>query len=243
MSYAFKQPEIKIDVAKEVFVVSNQYYWLSKNGTFIISERLGQSSEIKSILPDTLKFPFQKLAVKKVPIVLNEDIKFNPGYDVLGAFSITPDSISIIGPDAQVKDIELVYTKSLNLNEVQENILAEVELDTDNQLKGLELSNSSVLIEATVEKFTEGIIDVPVTIVNVPSNVRLNYFPKTVQVSFYVDLNRFKQISALDFKVECDYNQIVNGNKTSFTPKLVKYSEIVKSTRLKQNKIEFVILK
>lgn len=243
VSYAFKQPKIRIDTAKDVFVVNEQYFWLSKNGTFSISERLGQSVQIKSILPDTLKFPFQKLAVKKVPVKLIEDIKFNAGYDVLGNYKISPDSISIIGPDDKVNEIEFVTTKSLNLIDIQDNIRADVEVDDSNQLIGVEFSNASVFVEAEVVKFTEGIIDVPVTIVNVPSNVRLNYFPKTVQVSFYVDLNRFKQISALDFKVECDYNQIIDGNKTSFTPKLVKYSKIVKSTRLKQNKIEFVILK
>ena len=69
----------------------------------------------------------------------------------------------------------------------------------------------------------------------------LNYFPKSVNVSFYTSLSAFNTIAANDFKVVCDYKAI-NEDSKYLEPELVKRPDNVKTTRLHQQKIEFIIV-
>jgi YbbR domain-containing protein len=92
-----------------------------------------------------------------------------------------------------------------------------------------------------VEKFTEGVVKVPVTILNIPEGLLIKYFPKEVNVTFYTSLNNFNKVKAKDFKVVCDYSKL--GEKQSFLiPEIRNKSEFAKAVKLNQQHIEFIIL-
>ncbi|HKK12554.1 MAG TPA: CdaR family protein, partial [Flavobacteriaceae bacterium] len=233
--------DIKVDFNKDVYVKDNNFVWIASKFKHKISAQLGNAAEVISLEHDTVKFPFETLSVKKVPVVLNSKVVFKPGYDVLGHFTIQPDSIDVIGSANELSQINKAETETLQLKDVTDTINEVLLLKKleDNKLK---FSQNSVKVTAKVEKFTEGMLSVPVTIINKPIDVSINYFPKTVDVSYYVSLSNYKNIKPLDFKVECDFSEIKNANKTFFTPKLVKVPELVKNARLKQNKVEFILM-
>lgn len=241
LSYQFKKPSIQIDFNRDVSVKSGHYIWVANNNRHKINAQFGNAMELISLKPDTIKFPFETLFVKKVPVVLNSKISFKSGYDIMNNLIIKPDSIKVIGAQADVEQINKVETEILNLKEVSDTIDAVLPLKKLDNSK-IKFSKSSVKVLAKVEKFTEGTLEVPVTIVNKPLDLSINYFPKAIAVSYYVSLNNYKNIKPLNFKVECDFSEIENTNKTFFTPKLVKSPDLVKNARLKQNKVEFIII-
>jgi len=98
-------------------------------------------------------------------------------------------------------------------------------------------------VEAIIEKFTEGTLEVPVTVKNLPKNIKINYFPKSIPVSFYVQLSKYNEVTVDDFAIECNYDEIKNTQRTFFTPRLIEYPDIVKNARLKQDKVEFILTK
>ena len=89
--------------------------------------------------------------------------------------------------------------------------------------------------------FTEGTIEVPVTMTNRPEDITINYFPKTVTILYYVDLDSFGLIKANDFIVECNYEDI-NEEQTYLIPKIVKSPELIKRVNIKQKRIDFIKL-
>ena len=95
---------------------------------------------------------------------------------------------------------------------------------------------------AKVGKFTEGTLEIPISVINLPVNTNINFFPKTVTVVYYVNLSDYNSIKALDFKVECDYSEIGNTNSPFLFPKLIKMPEAVKNARIKQNKVEYILI-
>ena len=107
--------------------------------------------------------------------------------------------------------------------------------------KDLKFSNKSISLTATVEKFTEGALKVPVAIKNIPNNKTIKYFPKTVNVTYYTSLNNFKTISAKDFRVECDFSKTTN-NQSFLLPELTKSPATVKHVKINQQHIEFIII-
>lgn len=236
------QPKLTIDFKSDIALQKDRYVWISKKATPKIQSTLGNSVEILSIQPDSLIFSFEKLTVKKVPVRLKSNFKMLSGYDISSAVKMVPDSITIVGPDGQVSKITSITTKMLELKDVHSNINHTIDIQKTEELKPLSLSHNSIKISAKVEKFTEGVFDIPVTISNLPEHTQINYFPKTISVAYYVSLANYKFIKPSDLRIECDYNTILNSEQTFLTPKLTKYPELIKSARLKQNKVEFILI-
>jgi hypothetical protein len=99
----------------------------------------------------------------------------------------------------------------------------------------------SVNVKAEIKRFTEGTIEIPITIENKPDNIKINYFPKSVTLSYYVDLDNYNGIATSDFIVECNYADL-EENQTYFVPKVLKKPEFVKRISIKQKRIDFIKL-
>ena len=241
LTFHFKKQAISIDFEKDVMVKDSNYIWITGKNKHKIKAQLGNSTEILSLEHDSIIFPFQTLSIKKVPVVLNSKITFKSGYDILDHYILKPDSVNVIGSSSDISSMTKVETEILNLKDISDSISTTIilkKLENHN----IKFSETSINVSSKVEKFTEGTLEVPISIINKPIDVSINYFPKEVAVSYYVSLNNYKTIKTIDFKVECDYSEIENTNKTYLTPKLVKIPELVKNARLKQNKVEFILI-
>ncbi|WP_370390885.1 CdaR family protein [uncultured Winogradskyella sp.] len=207
---------------------------------YLFEEKLGESYVVRSLKPDTLVFEYARLASKRVPVTLVSDISYAIGFDVLGDFSFSTDSVRIVGPEELIAPIETIETEVLKLNGVKENIQEVVELDINN-LKNIEIFPKSVTVKGEVSRFTEGTLEIPVLVTNQPDDVQVNVFPKSVTVSFYVDLQNYKEISPSDFIVECEF-PVDDSSVSYLVPKLVKKPDIVKRSSIKQKRIDFIII-
>ncbi len=237
LSYVFYKPKLEIDFAK-LNTTSRYYVWSNKNNSDVINQ-FDSNVEIISINPDTLFFTYDRNFVKMVPVRLHKAIQFTSGYDILNDIKPIPDSIKVIGPKTILDSIGYVDTEPLRLKEVNKSIKTDLKLlPTSNPQ--VVYSKKSVSIEAKVEKFTEGVLEIPITVLNVPESISLSYYPKKIKVYFYTSLNDFKKISRNDFRIECDFKSI-NNSGTYLTPKIKLKPNTVKNIRLNTNKVDFII--
>ena len=240
LKYYLKQPKLFIDFKNDVNKKDSIFIWTSSKGFSYINDQFDKDIKLKSINPDTLKFRFDVNAIKYIPIKSNVNLTYSPGYDVLNKTTITPDSVKVIGPASILSRLNKIETEKFELKEVKTSVNKILKLKLDSINSNLKVANKDIVFNAEVEKFTEGNISVPVQIVNVPKGITLTHFPKSINVSYYTSLKSFKEIEKSDFKVVCDYNELKDG-RAYLTPKLVKKPDVVKSTRLHQQKIEFII--
>lgn len=238
----FKQP-VKIDYDSDLYYNNEHYSWVANKSAHKIKSLVGSRVEMLSITPDTLNFRFETLETKKVPIKLQANISYLIGYDVLDKVEIKPDSVTVIGAENIVSTIEEISTEPLSLKDVNASFSQSIALKLPKVDGNIKLSSQKVTVTSEVVKFTEGAVEVPVTLVNTPKNLTINYFPKVVTVLYYVPLNRFNEIKPSDFKVVCNYEEIAQTDKKAMTPKLTSVPEAAKSTRIKQNKVEFIVVK
>lgn len=243
MSYYFYNKTYELDFANNTYVKDKTYIWLAEQGAYNLKEQLGNAVNVVSVKPDTLRLPFGTMSVKKVPVVLDSKIDYAAGYDTLYGVSLIPDSVKVIGAEEELLKIEHVNTKPLRLEQVKTNIDVFIGLDFENESKRLKLSKDKVTVKTIVEKFTEGNFEIPVAMVNLPKDVEINYFPKHIKVSYYVSLKDYNEISPNDFKIECDYKEALTSGDSFFKPKLIVLSEKVKTSKMKQNKVEYIIVK
>ena len=242
LRYSFYKPKLQIDFKTDVVLKNKTYIWNAQQNSPKIDSKFRNSVDVISIQPDTLRFPYQSLTVKKVPVKTNMTIEFASGYDMSSKIKVIPDSIKIIGSPKWVSEVDYVTTEKIELKQINSNIQKTLNIEMEEALKHLKLSKKQVTIKGHVEKFTEGTFNVPVTIINLPSGININYFPKTIPVAYNVSLNNYKLVKSSDFKIECNYKDIDNSGKTFLIPKLIKIPEIVKSARLKQKKVEFILM-
>lgn len=241
LNYYVTKPKIKIDFSKDVYKTENTFVY-NKSKSYLKNTQFDKQVELLSISPDPITFRYGVNMVKKVPVRVNADINFFPGFDRSTRLISEPDSITIVGPNLLVSKINFLETEATVLKDVRTNIAETVSIKLPKNTSDLKFSQNQIKLNAKVEKFTEGTLNIPVTVIGVPKNVKLKYFPKTVNVSYYVSLSEFNQIKTNSFKVVCDYRK-TNVNQSFLVPELKKYPDFVKHVKLRQQRIEFIVTK
>ena len=240
LKYYFSKPEITINFQKDVTKKDSMFVWNKARLFTNTEDQFGSQVTLLDVSPDRLYFRYDSNLVKKVPVVLNTDISFKPGYDLSGNYTVAPDSIKVIGPDILVSKIKSVQTEKVTLANVNSDILMSIKLQLPKKEKEIVYSKKEVTLRGRVERFTEGTLKVPINVINVPEGKRVKYFPKDINVIYYTSLNNYKNITAKDFKVVCDYQKSTN-NQSFLLPELIKVTDKVKTAKISQQHIEFII--
>lgn len=239
LKYYLSDPSVTVDLA-DLESKNNEYYWTNIKGMAHINSQFGENVKIMAVNPDSMIFRFDRNAVKKIPVEFNSNIAFVPGFDISEKLELIPDSIKVIGPKIVLDSISKIQTQMLDLKEVKSDIETPLNLILPDSSENLVYSHKEIIIKGKVEKFSEGLIEIPVDIINIPSDLKINFFPKTIGLSYYTSLSNFNQVNKNEFIIECDFKNLIEG-RTYLEASLVKYPSKVKNVKLNQKRIEFII--
>ena len=193
-----------------------------------------------SINFDSLFFYYDRLKSKKIPIVLNSNISFSQGYDFFKSYKLSKDSVIVVGPELILNSINSINTYDLELTDLKLSLTQSVKLNLL-EVNNLKYSDKTVDVFIDVEKSTEAIFNIPVSIVNIPKDTKINYYPKNIKVSFNVSLENYQIYSSKDFEIICDFNQFHENGK--LIPTIIKKPNYIKNLRLMNENVQYVILK
>lgn len=238
IKYYFREPILDIDF-KDLERNKSRYLWTEGDQLSKVINQLDNDFKVQNITPDSLFFKYDSNDVKLVAIDLNQEVDFKPGFDIVNGFELKPDSIKLIGPKSILDTIDIVVTNKLKLKDVNSNIERYVDINTTFLPNEVKLSQSKILVNGQVDKFTEGSIILPITLKNAPEGVTVKFYPKSVEVLFYASLEQYQAISKNDFLVECIFNS--ESNQTYLIPKITKQPKGVKNVRLNTKQIEYIV--
>ncbi len=241
LKYYLATPEVTVDL-NDLENVDNRYTWTNSAGLAHLNSQFSENVKILAVNPESVIFRYDVSGIKMVLVQLNSEVNFAPGYDMLNGFKVNPDSIKVIGPKILLDSIKIIQTEIISLSEINSDINRQLSVILPDSSQNVVYSHKKVNINAQVEKFTEGTVEVPVDLVNIPSDITVNYFPKTINVMYYTSLSNFKEVKNSDFIIECDFNNL-NDESTYLEPKLIKSPDNIKNVKLSQKHIEFVISK
>ena len=222
---------------------TGSYYFLTRNQVSTIQKQLHSGLELQEIVLDTIYLDIGTLTSKKVALKPNLEIKYQIGYDILEPVCVKPDSILISGPETQINKITYIDLKLLKLDNIREDFSEKIEIVLPKNLGNIKFTSKFTTISGKVEKFTEGTLEVPFTISNLPKGVELTTLNKTVEVVYVVGLSNFNKIDKNFFEVVCDYNVSKDNNLGYLLPKVIGKPDYVKSFKVIPNKIDFLIQK
>ncbi|MDP5093493.1 MAG: YbbR-like domain-containing protein [Polaribacter sp.] len=232
---------ISLDVSKFTQQSKGNTYILPKNQLSTIQEQVMSGVTIESILKDTLFVKMGFLKSKKVPLKPNLNINYQVGYKLLGNVTVSPDSVVISGAEKQLKKIEFLELESLKLSNVKTDFSTNVAIVKPS--KNIKLTTSKAVISAKVDKFTEGNLQVPFKIVNLPSDIKITTLSETVLVTFVVALSQFSRVSEASFVIECDYEMSTKNELGYLIPKIVLKPDFVENIKVIPTKIDYLIQK
>ena len=190
-----------------------------------------------SISPDTLFFEFADRIFKKVPVVSQLNLVPASQYMIKGNIQFDPDSITISGANPIVDTIEQVYTRQLDLLDLNKNYNDEVDLA---KIRNVIFSDYEVDVTINVEKFTEGSQKVKLNVINVPDSLIIRTFPKEITVTYFVALSDYEKVLPQLFEAVVDYNETANmDNKLNIS--IHNFPDYIQSLRYNPKSVEYII--
>lgn len=234
---------IEIDASNLSSKSATDYYLLLSQQRLAIQKQMNTGVDIDHFIQDSVTLNLGVLQQKKVPVRLQSQISYQLGYNAKANIQITPDSITLSGPESILDTIQFIETIPLVMNDVSTSIDEQLDLKPFESSNRITFDQSSVKLSAEVEKFTEGTQKVSFVILNQPSDVTINTFPKEVTITYKVALSNFSQINAASFSVECDYLMSSENNLSYLVPRLARQPDLVKNVKITPSKIDFVVEK
>ncbi|MDT0688276.1 YbbR-like domain-containing protein [Salegentibacter sp. F188] len=238
--YQLFKPELNVDLANAEVEEGNLVYVIDSNLSEI-SEELQIDLENSAFLEDEIRIPFQPKKETRVAVIPNIEINYAVGYSAGESIALEPDSITVSGPQNVIDTITRVQTVNLKRNGINRDVSGMIPLDTAN-MNMISFYETEVRYSLEVEKYTEGSVQIPVEVTNVPDNLNLAYFPKRILLYYQVNLDDYEKVKASDFRVVCDYSR-VREEQDYFLAEIIEKPDFVTNVRLSERKIQFVIKK
>ncbi|MBL4744969.1 MAG: hypothetical protein JKY08_01235 [Flavobacteriaceae bacterium] len=244
MGYQLFTKKVTLDLTDAIYTRANRHFVLLNNHQIEIGSQLSSETELLRFNRDTIFFELGATISKKVPVLLELDLSYKPGYNLMSDIKMTPDSVVITGPEKHIDTIQYLYTKKKVLTEVYETINSSIPLLINPAVNTISYGSVEVNVTAVVEKITEGKLIIPVQIINVPPGITITTFPKNIEIVYQVGLSNFSDINETSFDVVFDYNSyLIDSTLVYLLPRIKSKSDLVRSVEIKPRKVEFLIQK
>lgn len=201
--------------------------------------QLGNQVKISKIYLDTLHFYFDKKVVKVIPVHLNLNYGFEKQYQLSGKVELKPSKIVVSGPESVMQNVVEVNTQQMNFFNLNKTLLRTAEIIVPDEMNSVEFSTKKVVVKIPVEKFTEGMQELPVEVLNLPEQYMVKTFPDKVKVTYLVGLSNYERVNADQFSLLAYYD----ANSPSLKLKLVKFPEVVRNPKIETDKVEYILRK
>lgn len=240
LGYHLKPKHINLDVSKMV-QKDSLYYLTSDQIRIQLEDQLNNYSTLTDFDSDIIYFDFTSLETKKIPVVAVLDISYATNHTLEGQIHIVPDSIELTGPKSKIDTINVIKTNLLQLNSLSNSFSEQLPLNVPENLNGITLSSTKVQVKGKVVKFSEQVMDIPVTVINVPEGVKVRTFPEIVQVRCQGTIQDLKELDTSDFAIIADYSKVSEETENRLSILLERFPRSLHNAQMNANEVEFIL--
>lgn len=242
-----KDPEINFDLsALRLKREGDTYsaYLRTSVSSRIILEQLPAGVELISVYPDTLHFLFEKSYSKKVAVVSNLTVSYSSPFYLYDSISTLPDSVKVTGRKAAIDTLRQIITEKKVYNGLKESVNEMIALLEPNIFPPVRLSNDSVKLNIEVQKFTEAVLEVPVSLYSGDERIdAYTTFPEKVTVTCLVAMKDYSRLDPSQFKVISNIDLALNSGERRIPVTVSGFPQFVKILKVEPERIEYLIIK
>jgi hypothetical protein len=238
--YKLSKPKLSIDLS--TISPNEQARWtISKQNL----ENLAtiQLKHPVTVLTDksSLELPLRDLGQRRVAVQARVDYTFKEGYSYLAPLAISPDSVTVIGPENQILKVTNLLTEAASFKELDEGIEGTLKINLPKELSGVKVDPEEVTYRMEVQEFIENEVLVPITLVGNDQQQGIQLFPSSVTVRYTINFSDYKSVQPADFKVVCDLSKVEPGGKY-LIPELIDFPEGARRLSISPDQIEFIAI-
>lgn len=203
----------------------------------IIKDQLLASSSVLAYNPSRISFDYTILQQKKIPVILDGQIFLAQGYLLSGDIYTIPDSVMAYGGKDVLASLNYAYT----VNDTINNIKTQEPLEFDiKPIHNVKFNPNKVKIVVPVDKYTQKVVTIPITCINLPEELSVKFFPSNIKISFLVGLSQYNSITEDDFSIQLDYNDLKDIRDLVSPLRITSSPDHVKNLTLSPSEVEFI---
>ncbi len=215
---------------------SEKYVISSAELLRVVKRQMYASTTVTSVKPDRIEVDYCHGMAKKVSVRLDADIV--PASDhYLAHVQVVPEKVTVYSSKEKLDSINYVISERLRVHNFDDAVSRYVSLKP---IKGARITPQKVKVDLYPDVLTEGSVDVPITIVNMPDNINVRTFPSRVKVKFSVGASQYKSVNANQFRVELDYKNI-RANSDKCPLRLVIQPKGLAKASLEFDEVDYLI--
>ena len=203
-------------------------------------QQLGNDVEITAIQPDSILFDVSPSVNIIKPVKAIMDISFERQYDAVSPVKINPQVVTVTMPIREAGKGDWIETEKITAKNLRSSLKRKVKLIAPH---GTMLSTNEVEVSFEVEKFTEGTVIVPVTLINVPKGLRVKIFPGEITVKYRVALSLYDKVKPEMFSAVADADASSSGSSDKLDVQIISSPPYVRSTTWQPLKVDFILRK
>jgi len=190
-------------ISKEYEFVLNQYF--EDNPKKIVLPPSYNLSFVEIVYPNRIKISLDEIMTKTIPVISKLHLTLLDGYTSVNSIQLTPDSVVIVGPKAELADIEYINTLPDTMENLSNSIKGDISLSSLGRL--IEFSEKSINYFSDIQQISERIIaDIPVKVINKVKGIRVFPSPQSVSLTVIGGANQIAKINPDDILVSVDFN-------------------------------------
>ena len=175
------------------------------------------------------------------PSLDDVDFSFTEQHGLYGEPTITPEEVTLYGPDELLAQLDRVKVAAAHLRNISESGTYRLSLEPVwRKYVDVHPSCTEVEVYLPVEAYVEKEYSVPVIVKDADTTVSLKLYPESVTVRAWVaqrDLFR-----SPEFTVTVDYHDVFR-NEGTLTPSLVEFPSYVRPRSIEPEEIQCVVIR
>ena len=156
------------------------FYVLSSDLTEYTHMIYGDGVTLEHYVSDTLFFRFPSVDYKKVPVTPVYSVSYRPQHMSDGQLQVAPDSVTIYGMSQRLENVTQVFTEPIKHSDLVSDVQGVVRLE---KLKDVRVSAEEVHYMLDVKRYVDIVTTLPLNVLNVPADKKLQVFPSSVTVT------------------------------------------------------------
>jgi len=221
---------------------------LNSNNYVVLSSQINQfndgdtSQQIIGFNPDTLFFDFSDRMVKRVPVKLLMNVKYQPQFAQSNNATIKPAFVTLDGPASRVSKITEWDTDSLTTKNVNSTLRTQLNLQPVTE-GNLSIYPKNVTVVVPVDEFTEKTLQIPVKLVNNNDFYNVHLFPQKIKITFVTALKKYAETDEDFFEAQADLDLWKMQGYNTLPVKLTRFPPYCRIISIDPPNIDFIIRK
>ncbi|BAO55887.1 YbbR-like domain-containing protein [Nonlabens marinus] len=235
----YKVVSSTIDFNTSVNSRNGELIFRPENSRKMINAAVGEDIQVLEIDNTPISIGYEKFASKKVPLRKNFKVKFQGNYQEVGESDFDLDVVTITGNDKLVNKLDFLDVELDNIT-IEDSLVVK-KIDLNALYPKLRIDPPVVSYTIRAAQMTEGSMRIPITLINKPVDAKIKLIPEVVTVVFSCRLKDYESVSADDFKVTVDLQNLSSGDTTA-VPMVTVSNEVVNEARVQPQSVQILII-